>query len=69
MTYGSIKPDLGPRTGTKVRVIGKGYGSGWLATVLAVGPSRWDGGFVWRVQFTNGKTVAKRRHQLQEVRS
>ena len=66
MTYG-ITPDLGPRVGSKVRVVGKGYGSGWLATVLAVGPSRWDGGLVWRVQFPNGKTIAKRRHQIQVV--
>ena len=68
MTYGST-PYLGPRVGSKVRVVGKGYGSGWLATVLAVGPSRWDGGLVWRVQFPNGKTIAKRRHQLEEVKS
>lgn len=68
MTY-DITPNLGPRVGSKVRVIGRGYGSGWLATVLAVGPSRWDGGLVWRVQFPNGKTIAKRRHQLQEVKS
>jgi hypothetical protein len=64
-----LTPDLGPRTGTRVRVVGKGRGTGWAGTVLAVGPSRWDGGLAWLVQLDNGTRVAKRRHQLQEVGS
>lgn len=63
-----LTPDLGPRTGAKVRIIGRGYGSGWLATVLTVGPSRWDGGLIWLVQFSNGRKIGKRRHQIQEVK-
>jgi hypothetical protein len=59
-----LTPDLGPRTGARVRVVGKGRGTGWAGTVLAVGPSRWDGGLAWLVQLDNGTRVAKRRHQI-----
>jgi hypothetical protein len=63
-TTAPMAPDTGPRRGARVRIVGRGYGVGWAGTITSVGPSRWDGGLVWLVRLDNGKSTAKRRHQL-----
>lgn len=67
MTLAPLTIDVGPRPGARVRVVGRGYRSGWAGTVTAVGPSRWDGSTVWLVLFDDGKRVGKARHLIQVV--
>jgi hypothetical protein len=64
VTRAPLTPDTGPRPGARVRVVGRGRGTGWAGTVTAVGPSRWDGGLIWMVRLDNGERVAKRRHLI-----
>lgn len=59
-----ITPDLGPRVGTRVRIVGKGRGTGRTGTVTCVGPSQWGGVTAWMVRLDDGTRVAKRRHQI-----